>query len=115
MVQKLSEDFEIPTLTGHAADAVAHRGGHLQIIASAGSGKTETVSQRIATLVAEGTEPGEIVAFTFTEKAAEELKSRIRARVQAFAGDAAADKFGNMYVGTIHGFCFQLIWKTRYH
>lgn len=111
MVQNAPEDFEIPTLTGHAADAVAHRGGHLQIIASAGSGKTETVSQRIATLVAEGTEPGEIVAFTFTEKAAEELKSRIRARVQAFAGDASADKLGNMYVGTIHGFCFQMLTK----
>ena len=111
MANTPKQDSDIPSLTGDAAAAVAHRGGHLQIIASAGSGKTETVSQRIATLVAEGTEPGEIVAFTFTEKAAEELKSRIRARVQAFAGDAAADKLGNMYVGTIHGFCFQLLTK----
>ena len=102
----------IPTLEGDAASAVSYRGGHIQIIASAGSGKTETVSQRIATLVAEGVEPSEIVAFTFTEKAAEELKSRIRDRVEIFAGQAAADKLGNMYVGTIHGFCFQLL--TRY-
>lgn len=101
----------IPTLEGDAAQAVSHRGSHLQIIASAGSGKTETVSQRIARLVADGVAPSEIVAFTFTEKAAEELKSRIRDRVEAFAGQAVADKLGNMYVGTIHGFCFQLLTK----
>jgi DNA helicase-2/ATP-dependent DNA helicase PcrA len=90
---------------------VSQRGGHIQIIASAGSGKTETVAQRIAQLVAEGIAPSEIVAFTFTEKAAAELKSRIRDRVEVFAGQAAADKLGNMYVGTIHGFCFQLLTK----
>jgi DNA helicase-2/ATP-dependent DNA helicase PcrA len=44
----------IPTLEGEAANAVAHRGGHLQIIAAAGSGKTEVVSQRVAALIAEG-------------------------------------------------------------
>ena len=102
----------IPKLSGQAQEAVNHRGGHLQIIASAGSGKTETVSQRIAMLVSEGVEPAQIIAFTFTEKAAEELKSRIRERVEGFAGQEIADKLGNMYVGTIHGFCFQML--TRY-
>ena len=103
---------EIPTLEGQAALAVDHRGSHIQIIASAGSGKTETVSQRVAKLVAEGVDCSKIVAFTFTEKAAAELKERIRARVAHFAGQAAADKLGTMYVGTIHGFCYQLL--TRY-
>lgn len=102
---------DIPVLEGDSAAAVSHRGGHIQIIASAGSGKTETVSQRIAKLVTEGVEPSQIVAFTFTEKAAEELKARVRARVEAFAGQEIADKLGNMYVGTIHGFCFQLLTK----
>ena len=101
--------MHIPQLQGDAAAAVAHRGGHIQIIASAGSGKTETVSQRIAKLVAEGVEPARIVAFTFTERAAEELKARIRARVEHFAGATAADRLGSMYVGTIHGYCFQLL------
>lgn len=105
----MSDSAGIPTLTGEAAAAVAHRGGHVQIIASAGSGKTETVSQRVAALVAEGVEPSEIVAFTFTERAAEELKMRIRARVEHFAGAAAADRLGTMYVGTIHGYCFQML------
>ena len=108
---KHESNSEIPVLEGEAASAVAHRGGHIQIIASAGSGKTETVSQRIASLISEGVSPSEIVAFTFTEKAAEELKSRIRDRVEAFAGKAASDKLGNMYVGTIHGFCFQFLTK----
>jgi len=41
----------IPGLEGEAAAAVAHRGGHVQIIAAAGSGKTEVVSQRVASLL----------------------------------------------------------------
>ena len=51
----------IPRLEGDAQAAVEHRGGHLQIIASAGSGKTEVVSQRIAALLAEGTKPESLV------------------------------------------------------
>ncbi len=100
---------EIPVLEGQAALAVEHRGSHIQIIASAGSGKTETVSQRVAKLVAEGVDCSKIVAFTFTEKAAAELKERIRARVTYFAGQEAADKLGTMYVGTIHGYCYQML------
>jgi len=107
-----NENLDIPVLEGQAAAAVAHRGSHMQIIASAGSGKTETVAQRIAILVAEGIDPAKIVAFTFTEKAAAELKERIRARVLHFAGQGQSDKLGTMYVGTIHGFCYQLL--TRY-
>jgi DNA helicase-2/ATP-dependent DNA helicase PcrA len=49
---------------------VDHRHGHLQVIACAGSGKTESVSRRIAELIAEGALPESIVAFTFTERAA---------------------------------------------
>lgn len=102
---------EVPVLSGEAAEAVSHRGTHIQIIASAGSGKTETVSQRIAQMIAEGEDASGIVAFTFTEKAAKELKDRIRLRVEKFAGEQAVDKLGNMYVGTIHGFCFRLLTK----
>lgn len=101
--------FGIPTLEGDAAHAVAHRGGHVQIIASAGSGKTEVVSQRVASLIADGEDPASIVAFTFTEKAATELKERIRLRVTAAVGERATDQLGRLYVGTIHGYCFQLL------
>lgn len=57
---------DIPQLEGDAAKAVAHRGSHIQIIAAAGSGKTEVVSQRVASLLADGEAPESIVAFTFT-------------------------------------------------
>ena len=69
----LSENRPLaPGLTGSARDAVRYRGGHLQIIAAAGSGKTEVVSQRVADLLADGLPAESIVAFTFTERAAEE-------------------------------------------
>ncbi len=99
----------IPQLQGEAAAAVDYRGGHVQIIAAAGSGKTEVVSQRVAALVAEGEDPRSIVAFTFTEKAAAELKERIRQRVTAKVGEAATDKLGQLFVGTIHSYCFRLL------
>ena len=81
----------------------------MQIIAAAGSGKTEVVSQRVASLLAEGEPAESIVAFTFTEKAAAELKERIRQRITAKLGDAATDQLGRLYVGTIHGYCFRLL------
>lgn len=80
-----------PELTGAARDAVRYRGGHLQIIAGAGSGKTEVVSQRVASLLAEGVPAESVVAFTFTERAAEELKNRIAHRVEDKLGAAALD------------------------
>jgi DNA helicase-2/ATP-dependent DNA helicase PcrA len=100
---------DIPILEGDAAKAVAHRGSHIQIIAAAGSGKTEVVSQRVASLLADGEPPESIVAFTFTEKAAAELKERIRERVTARIGPAATDQLGRLFVGTIHAYCFRML------
>ncbi|MDJ0318381.1 ATP-dependent helicase, partial [Arthrobacter antibioticus] len=107
---------DIPQLKGDAANAVAHRGSHIQIIAAAGSGKTEVVSQRVAALLAEGEAPDSIVAFTFTEKAASELKERISERVTARMGAAATDQLGQLFVGTIHAYCFRMlqIYVPRY-
>jgi DNA helicase-2/ATP-dependent DNA helicase PcrA len=103
------QEFGIPILEGDAERAVSHRGSHIQIIAAAGSGKTEVVSQRVADLIASGEPAGSIVAFTFTEKAAAELKERIAQRVTARLGDGATDQLGSLYVGTIHGYCFRLL------
>lgn len=96
-----------PELTGQALAAVKHRGSHMQIIAAAGSGKTEVVSQRVADLLEEDVDPRGIVAFT--ERAAEELKQRIAQRVEERMGKVALDKLVGLYVGTIHAFCFQLL------
>ncbi len=98
-----------PQLEGAALDAVRHRGSHVQIIAAAGSGKTEVVSQRVADLLANGVSPESIVAFTFTQRAAEELSNRIARRVEGRLGKAALDRLGGLYVGTIHGYCFRLL------
>lgn len=98
-----------PKLSGDALGAVNHRGSHLQIIAAAGSGKTEVVSQRIVSLVADGFASREIVGFTFTEKAAEELKQRVSLRLAERLGVDALDKLSGLYIGTIHGYCFQFL------
>jgi DNA helicase-2/ATP-dependent DNA helicase PcrA len=88
---------------------VSHRGSDLQVIACAGSGKTESISRRVAALVAEGVAPEAIVAFTFTERAAAELKDRIGHRVLERLGREALERLGPMSVGTIHGYCFRLL------
>jgi len=98
-----------PELSGDALRAVEHRGSHLQIIAGAGSGKTEVVSQRVAQLLAAGEVPSSIVAFTFTERAATELKNRIALRVEERLGTEALDHLGNVFVGTIHSYCFRFL------
>ena len=97
-----------PELQGDAKRAVEHRGSHLQIIAAAGSGKTEVVSQRVADLLVDVPAPA-IVAFTFTERAAEELKNRIALRVEQRHGKAALDRLGGLFVGTIHAYCFRFL------
>ena len=98
-----------PQLEGDALKAVLHRGSHLQIIASAGSGKTEVVAQRFADLIAGGADPAGIIAFTFTERAAQELKARISARVEERLGPEALDRLGTAFVGTIHAYCYRLL------
>ena len=87
--------------------AIFHRDGNLLILACAGSGKTEVVSKRIALLVKEGIPKNSIIAFTFTERAARELKLRIRKHLEHELPTDPA--LGDMYVGTIHSFCLRLL------
>lgn len=91
--------------------AINHLDGNLQIIACAGSGKTQVISQRIINILKEkgpeGIRPENIVAFTFTEKAAAELKDRIHRLCKDQLGHDQG--LADMYVGTIHGFCLDLL------
>ncbi|MFT6628818.1 MAG: DNA helicase-2/ATP-dependent DNA helicase PcrA [Flavobacteriales bacterium] len=77
--------------------AVMHRGGPLQILAGAGTGKTRVITHRIAALMSEGVDPREICAVTFTNKAAREMKER----TIALAG-AAAER---ATISTFHSLC----------
>lgn len=87
--------------------AIQHRNGNLLILACAGSGKTEVISRRIAELVRENISKSEIIAFTFTERAAKELKARIRLHLENL--NPSDPSLGDMYIGTIHSFCLQLL------
>jgi len=72
-------------------------------LACAGSGKSRTLAYRIARLLAEGEPPEGIVAFTFTEKAAESIKRRVSQALTAAEIDPTV--MGAMYIGTIHAYC----------
>jgi DNA helicase-2/ATP-dependent DNA helicase PcrA len=105
----MSGPASAPVLKGQARKAVVHRGSHLQIIAAAGAGKTAVVSQRVVSLLADGVPASGIVAFTFTERAAAELRSRIAERVEERLGRSVLDQLGGLFVGTIHAYCFRLL------
>lgn len=88
-----------------AIDCLDHA---LQIIACAGSGKTQVISQRIANILARpDAEPRNIIAFTFTEKAAAELKDRVLRVVAEQHGDITG--MAEMHIGTMHGYCLDLL------
>jgi len=84
--------FRLSKKQQHVVD---YRGGHLQVIACAGSGKTESIARRVAALIGEGVEPASIIAFTFTEKAAAELKDRVY-RCVADTSDAHTANTGGL-------------------
>ena len=87
-------------LTAAQRSAVEHIDGPLLILAGPGSGKTRVVTHRIAHLVAQGISPRQIVALTFTNKAADEMRERASALLPSMAG---------MQLSTFHRFCVRLL------
>ena len=84
-------------------EAVLHRGRPLLILAGAGSGKTRALTHRVAHLVLKrGVPAWRILAITFTNKAAEEMRVRVR---RLLAGQAAPD----MWIGTFHATCARIL------
>ncbi len=86
--------------------------GPLLILAGAGSGKTKTLTYRIANLISQhGVQPEEILAVTFTNKAAGEM----RERVAKLLGRQAHDRSFMPWMGTFHGICVRLLRQSGEH
>jgi DNA helicase-2/ATP-dependent DNA helicase PcrA len=99
------DDHDHPLLRNLNApqrEAVQHARGPLLILAGAGSGKTTVITRRIAWLIEEeGVHPGAILAMTFTNKAAEEMRERVQRLVSMPAAQ--------MWVSTFHSFCTRIL------
>src|SRR2546423_3777631 len=97
-------------LTDDQKRAVKSEKRRVLIVAGAASGKTEVMARRVAWWIGvEGVRKDSIVAFTFTEKAAEEMKFRVRRWVGEVTPAGEDVNLGGMYVGTIHGYCLEKI------
>ena len=92
----------LDSLNPEQREAVLHINGPLLILAGAGSGKTRVITSRIAYLVGDGhARPDEVLAVTFTNKAAEEMRARVEAQLGADCS--------RMWVSTFHSLCARLL------
>ena len=94
-------ELDLSSLNPKQLEAVLHPGGPLLVFAGAGSGKTRVITYRIARLISEGLSPWHVLAVTFTNKAANEMKER----VAALLGERRQPK----WVGTFHSMCSRIL------
>jgi DNA helicase II / ATP-dependent DNA helicase PcrA len=92
-------DASMQSLTQAQREAVVHQSGPLLILAGPGSGKTRVVTHRIAHLLEQGVPPRQLLALTFTNKAADEMRSRL----------AKLAPEQPVWMGTFHRFCARLL------
>ncbi len=98
------------TLTDEQREPVSRRVGPLLLSAAAGSGKTSVLVERFVRAIREdGVAPARILAMTFTERAAGELRERVRERLLSLGERDAARDAEAASVGTFHGFCARLL------
>ncbi|WCB95723.1 ATP-dependent helicase/nuclease subunit A [Baekduia alba] len=96
--------------TPEQAGAIARREGSLLLSANAGSGKTSVLSERfVRSVLEDGVEPGRILAITFTDKAAGELRTRVRARFVELGRRDRARDLDAAWISTFHGLCARIL------
>lgn len=89
--------------------AVSSDSTAIRMSACAGSGKTETLTGRIIYLLSHGVDPSNIVAFTFTNRAAQSMKTRLHKRIVEVSGPEIRRTLGTMFMGTVHSFCLRIL------
>jgi ATP-dependent exoDNAse (exonuclease V) beta subunit len=101
---------QVRTFTAEQLDAIQRREGDLFLDAAAGSGKTSVLVERFVRAVLEdGVDVAAILTITFTDKAAAEMRERIRARLRSLGAADAARATEGAYISTIHGFCARML------
>lgn len=117
-MRPLSLDLTPDSSGGHAGHgltqeqevAASRREGSMLLSAAAGSGKTAVLVERyVRAVLDDQIDPARVLAITFTERAAWELKERIRARLHRLGQGALARDTGAASIGTIHGFCARML------
>ncbi len=98
--------FIFSSLNPQQQQAAAHIDGPVLILAGAGSGKTKTLTHRIAFLIASGIQPDNILAITFTNKAAGEIKERVKALLTEYYEYTLP---GLPMLGTFHSVCLRIL------
>jgi ATP-dependent helicase/nuclease subunit A len=96
--------------TPEQQEAIARRSGDLLLDAGAGSGKTSVLVERfVQSVLQDGIDVSAMLTITFTEKAAAELRDRIRARLRALGAAEEARRTEGAFISTIHGFCARVL------
>lgn len=106
MSSKISH--EIHRLNPRQKEAVLHTEGPLLVLAGAGSGKTRVITMRVAHLMDKGVSPEEVLAVTFTNKAAREMKERVRAMLKGRIDSLPV-------ISTFHSLCMRILRKEIEH
>ena len=100
-IAALDREDLIEDLNPRQREAVLYDGGPLVVVAGAGSGKTRVLTRRIGRILSDGVHPQRILAITFTNKAADEMRNRVR--------ELVGSRVDPMWISTFHSMCVRIL------